>query len=56
MSGNPFYSTFSAKFKHHKYSENVNVEGTNSVVSILIVGFDKDTFDLLCQLQRPKIF
>ena len=42
---NPFWSnlfwdtapTSSAKFKHHNFSENVNFEGTNSVVSILAV-------------------
>ena len=31
------FSIVSGKFKHHKYSENVNFEGTSNVVSILVV-------------------
>ena len=37
MSGNTFYSTCSAKFKHHKYLENVSFEGTSSFDSILVI-------------------
>ena len=37
MSGNTFYSTCSAKFKHHKYFENVNFEETSNIVSILVI-------------------
>ena len=32
---NLLFSIVSGKFKHHKYSENVNFEGTSKVVSIL---------------------
>ena len=32
---NLFFSIVSGKFKHHKYLENINFEGTSYIVSIL---------------------
>ena len=43
-------------FKHLKFSENVNFEGTNSVESILaVVGFHPVNVSACCELGIPPV-